>query len=274
MNRFRSSDGLSLAYREWGSGPPLLCLAGITRNSNDFAYFAAKMCGARIIAPDYRGRGESDWDPDPFNYTPAVEARDAVSLLDHLGLESAPVLGTSRGGLVAMMLAATARSRISGAVLNDIGPEIEQSGLERIKQFIGRNPDYSNVDEAAQALAEQSSGFENVPLSRWRQECRHRYRQAGDRLEINYDPGLRESFLAALEDGDVDLWPLFELLKGLPTCLIRGAASDLLSAETAAEMRRRHPQMSVTEVPERGHCPFLDEPECLAAVRALLAQTG
>ena len=274
MKRFRSFDGLSLAYQEWGSGPPLLCLAGITRSSHDFNYFAAKMRGVRIIAPDYRGRGESDWDPDPFNYTPAVEARDAVSLLDHLGLESAPVLGTSRGGLVAMMLAATDRNRIAGVVLNDIGPEIGQSGLQRIKLHIGRNPEHSSMDDAARALADESSGFENVPLSRWRQECRHRFRKAGGRLEINYDPGLRDAFLAALDTGDVDLWPLFDSLEGLPASLIRGAASDLLSAETAAAMRRRHPQLSVTEVPERGHCPFLDEPECLAAVRALMARIG
>ena len=274
MKRFRSSDGLSLAYREWGSGPPLLCLAGLSRNSNDFKYFAAKMNGLRIIAPDYRGRGESDWDPDPFNYTPAVEASDAVDLLDHLGLESAPVLGTSRGGLVAMMLAATAKGRISGAILNDIGPVIETGGLERIIQFIGHNPEFSSIDEAAEALAAENSGFENVPLSRWREECQNRYRQAGDRLEINYDPGLRESLLAAYKDGDPSLWPLFDQLKGLPTALIRGAASDLLSAETAAEMRRRHPRMSATVVPGRGHCPFLDEPECLDAIRALLVQTA
>ena len=274
MRRFRSSDGLSLAYREWGSGPPLLCLAGLTRNSNDFGYLAAKLRGARIVAPDYRGRGESDWDPDPFGYTPAVEARDAVDLLDHLGLESAPVLGTSRGGIVAMVIAATERNRISGVILNDIGPVIERGGLERIKQFIGRSPESKTMEEAAQALAEESSGFDKVPLSRWRQECQNRYRQAGDRIEITYDPGLRDSFLAALEAGDADLWPLFSSLNGMPTSLIRGTASDLLSAETAAEMLRRHPQMSVTEVPGRGHCPFLDEPECLAAVRALMAQVA
>lgn len=271
MKRFRSSDGLSLAYREWGSGPPLLCLAGLTRNSKDFGYLAAKLRGARIIAPDYRGRGESDWDPDPFRYTPAVEARDAVELLDHLGLESAPVLGTSRGGIVAMMLAATARNRISGAILNDIGPVIERGGIERIKQFIGRSPECGTMEEAAQALAAESSGFDNVPLSRWRQECQNRYQPAGDRIEITYDPGMRDSFLAALDDGDADLWPLFCALKAMPTALIRGTASDLLSAESAAEMRRRHPKMSVTEVQGRGHCPFLDEPECLAAVRALMA---
>ena len=274
MRQFRSSDGLSLAFMEWGSGPPLLCLAGLTRNSMDFRYLAAKLPNARIIAPDYRGRGESDWDPDPFGYTPAVEARDAVELLDHLGLEKAPILGTSRGGIVAMVLAATARNRISGAILNDIGPEIEAGGLERIKHFIGRNPRSKTMEDAAQALAVESSGFDNVPRSRWRQECRNRYRQAGDRLEITYDPGLRDSFLAALEGGDADLWPLFSALRGMPAALIRGAASDLLSAETAAKMRLRHPQMSVTEVPGRGHCPFLDEPECLAAVRALMAQAA
>ncbi|MCY3878723.1 MAG: alpha/beta hydrolase [Rhodobacteraceae bacterium] len=271
MKTFRSSDGLRLAYRDSGSGRAVLCLAGLTRNSRDFDYMVSVLKNVRIIAPDYRGRGESDWDPNLDNYSPIVEARDAVELLDHLGLERVPVIGTSRGGIIAMVIAATNADRLSGVVLNDIGPVIEPAGLERIKRYIGRNPTETRFVDAAKAMAADSPGFSGVPSERWVDEARHRYRQTGDRLEINYDAGLRSAVLAALDKGAPDLWPFFDAMRTLPVTVIRGSNSDLLSVGTVCEMRARHASLAAVEIPGRGHCPFLDEPLCCTAIEEFLA---
>ena len=273
LKRFRSSDGLSLAYRDSGSGRPLLCLAGLTRNSTDFDYMSARLSNVRLLRPDYRGRGESSWDRDWRNYTAVVEARDAVELLDHLGIDRIPVLGTSRGGLIAMILAVSHKDRIAGAMLNDIGPEIKVEGLDRIRDHIGINPDYASYDEAARQMQATAPGFENVSVERWRGEAERRYVSNPDGgLRINYDPKLREAFNSQLDTEIPDLWPFFRALEGRPTGLIRGANSDLLSRETAAKMRDALPDLIFAEVPERGHCPFLDEPESLEAIERMLAK--
>ncbi len=232
MARFSGFDGLSLYYEDEGQGLPLLCLPGLTRTARDFDYLAPHLPPLRLIRTDYRGRGLSDWAPDPMSYTVPNEARDVLALLDHLGIGKAAILGTSRGGLVGMLLAATAKDRLLGLALNDIGP---------------------------------------VPPERWLDEARHFFLDGGDRLTINYDPALREAFLAAFNSPPADLWPLFDACAGLPLALIRGANSDLLSRETAAEMRRRRPDMVFADVPDRAHVPFLDEAESLAAIRVWLA---
>jgi pimeloyl-ACP methyl ester carboxylesterase len=197
-----------------------------------------------------------------------------MALLDHLGVEQAAVIGTSRGGLIGMLLAATARDRLLGLCLNDIGPQIEPSGLTRILGYLGRNPAARTHSELAASLPRSSPGFDAVPADRWLAEARLHYTETPDGLRITYDPALRDAFLAAYSSQSADPWPLFDACSGLPLALIRGANSDLLSAEAATEMRRRRPDMIFAEVPGRAHVPFLDEPESLQVIHAFLGRIG
>jgi len=271
MIHFTASDDTRIAYRDTGEGQPLLCLAGLTRNASDFDYVAPHLDGVRLICMDYRGRGASGWS-GAETYTIPREAQDVVELLDHLNLPAVPILGTSRGGLVGMVLAAIAGDRLTGLALNDIGPVIDPAGLDGIKDYIGRNPASKTHEDAAALLATRLPGFANVPASRWRAEAEKHYHEGPDGLRINYDPALRDSFLAAYDAPEQpDLWPLFDALAGKPVAVIRGANSDLLSPQTVAAMQARRPDLIVAEVPDRGHVPFLDEAESLAAIHAFLA---
>jgi pimeloyl-ACP methyl ester carboxylesterase len=266
---FTAPDGARLAFRDEGAGLPLLCLAGLTRSMADFDYLVPHLLPLRLIRMDYRGRGASDW-TGSASYTIEQEGKDALALLDHLGIERAAILGTSRGGLIGMVLGAVARPRILGLCLNDVGPEIARDGLTRIFDYVGRNPAGKTQAGLAELLA-RSPGFSGVPMSRWLDEARKHSVETPDGLRIPYDPALREAFLAAFDGPPVDLWPLFDALAGLPLALIRGANSDLLSPETAARMRARRPDMLYADVPDRAHIPFLDEPESVALIHAFLA---
>ena len=267
MPEYRSSDNLRLWYEDQGDGPPLLCLSGLTRNSTDFDYVLPYILGEhRVIRPDYRGRGKSQRAPDWRSYTVPTEARDVIDLLDHLGLDRVPIIGTSRGGLIAMALALMAKDRLGGLCLVDIGPEIAPAGLEAIKGYVGQPPAARNLEEAALMRATLMEGFANVPAARWREEAERHYRETEDGLELTYDAKLRDAVLEAGAQPAPDLWPLFDALEGLPLACIRGANSDLLTAATLDEMRRRRPDMIVGVVPDRGHVPFLDEPEALEAL--------
>ena len=266
---FTASDGARIAYRDEGAGLPLLCLPGLTRTMADFDYLIPHLPPIRVIRMDYRGRGASDW-TGAASYTVPQEGRDALELLDHLGVARAAVLGTSRGGLIAMLLAALAKDRLLGVALNDIGPVIDRGGLARIFDYLGRNPAAKTHAALAAALPGVLPGFANVPTSRWLQEAEKHYSLGERGLQITYDPALREAFIAAFDGPEFDAWPLFDALADLPLALIRGANSDLLSPETTAEMRRRRPDMITAEVPDRAHIPFLDEPEAVAALHAWL----
>jgi pimeloyl-ACP methyl ester carboxylesterase len=269
---FPAEDGASIAYRDEGAGLPLVCLPGLTRTMADFDYLTPHLPPLRLIRMDYRGRGASAW-TGAASYTVAQEARDALALLDHLGVAKAAILGTSRGGLIGMVLGATARDRVMGLCLNDVGPEIARDGLARISDYVGRNPAGRSHQNYALRLS-QTPGFDGVPMSRWLEEARRLSVETPEGLRIPYDPALREAFLAAFNGPPVDLWPLFDALAGLPLALIRGANSDLLTAETARKMRDRHPDLAFAEVPDRAHIPFLDEPESVALVRAWLDRLG
>lgn len=268
---FTTSDGTRLAYRDEGTGTPLLCLAGLTRTMGDFDYMLPHLPPCRLIRMDYRGRGQSQW-TGAESYTVPQEGKDALELLGHLGVDRAAVLGTSRGGLIAMVLAAMAKDRLLGICFNDIGPEIHKPGLEKIMDYVGRNPRAQTHAALAEALPRNMPGFNNVPESRWMEEARLHYTAGADGLHITYDPALRDSFLAAFKGPEADLWPLFDACAGLPLALIRGANSDLLSPDCAAEMRHRRPDMLFTEVPDRAHIPFLDEPEAIGVLHDWLAQ--
>lgn len=269
IRHFTASDGARLAYRDEGAGLPLLCLPGLTRTMGDFEYLRPHLPPLRLIRMDYRGRGASDF-TGAATYTVPVEAADARALLDHLGIPKAAVLGTSRGGLIGLFLAATARDRLLGLCLNDVGPVIERAGLERIFDYVGRNPAARSHAELAAAMPRFAPGFADVPAERWLAEARLHYRETPEGLRITYDPALRDAFLAAFQGPPADAWPLFEACAGLPLALIRGANSDLLSSKTAAEMQRRRPDLIFAEVPGRAHIPFLDEAESLAAIRTFL----
>jgi len=269
LHQFTASDGARLAYRDEGAGLPVLCLAGLTRSSTDFDFLVPHLDGVRLIRADYRGRGGSDW-TGAETYTIPREAQDALDLLDHLGIGQAAILGTSRGGLIGMALAATSRDRLSGLCLNDIGPVIERGGLDRICDYVGRNPAARTIDDLAARMPRTMPGFDGVSPERWTDFARQLYEETETGLAIRYDPALRESFLAGYRAPVADLWPLFDACAGLPLALIRGANSDLLSPETAAEMQRRRPDMIFADVPDRAHVPFLDETESLQAIRAWL----
>ena len=270
---FTANDGARLAYSDEGAGLPVLCLAGLTRNMGDFDYLAPHLSGVRLIRMDYRGRARSDW-TGAATYTVPQEAKDALALLDHLGIARAAVLGTSRGGLVGMLLAAVARDRLLGLCLNDVGPVIERAGLDRIFDYVGRDPAARTHRALAARLPEAMPGFADVPEGRWLADAQRHYEETPDGLRIRYDPALREAFLAAFQGESPDLWPLWEATAGLPVALIRGANSDLLSPGVAAEMLRRRPDAIVATVPDRAHVPWLDEPESLAAINAWLDRCG
>lgn len=276
MDYVIAADGVRLAYDVTGEGAPLLCLPGLTRNMEDFEPVVEEFASrAQVIRMDFRGRGASDH-ADPATYHVPFEARDVLTLLDHLGLPKVTILGTSRGGIVAMVLAATAKERLSGVILNDIGPVVAQEGLNAIMGYIGRPPSARSLAEVAAFYPTFYAGvFENVPPATWADFARRLFREEGGRLHLRYDPRLREAVAPAFEPGAVapDLWPLFDAFAGLPLGLIRGANSIFLSAETTAEMRRRRPDMAYAEVPGRGHVPFLDEPEAQAVIAAVLEHT-
>jgi pimeloyl-ACP methyl ester carboxylesterase len=271
MPRFSAVDGTGHHYTDEGEGLPVLALAGLTRDGTDFDFVAPHLHGIRLIRLDYRGRGKSDW-ADPGTYKVPVEAQDALALLDHLDLPAAAILGTSRGGIIGMGLAAHVAGRVLGLALNDIGPEIAPAGLEVIRGYVGVKPRETTFAEAVGMRMNLLKGFEGVPTERWESAVRKYYRETPDGLELSYDPRLRDSVLSDAADLAPDLWPLFDAIGDIPIALIRGANSDLLTPETAAEMRRRRPDLIFAEVPGRGHVPFLDEPEALAALSTWLGR--
>ncbi|MFC0200804.1 alpha/beta fold hydrolase [Paracoccus rhizosphaerae] len=270
MTHFVTKDGARIAFSDQGTGLPVLCLAGLTRTMADFDYVAPHLTDIRMIRMDYRGRGGSDW-TGAASYTVPCEARDAVELLDHLGIAKAAILGTSRGGLISLFLAATAHDRLLGLCLNDVGPEIEHAGLERIFDYVGRNPASATHEALAARLPAAMTGFDDVPEGRWLEDARRHYHQTAEGLRINYDPTLREAFLAAFEGEPADLWPLWQATGDLPVALIRGANSDLLSPAVADRMQQIRPDLIRADVPGRAHVPWLDEPQSLEVLSRWLS---
>ncbi|MBB1490235.1 alpha/beta hydrolase [Paracoccus sp. MC1854] len=266
VQHFTAADGARIAYRDQGEGLPVLCLAGLTRSMDDFDYLAPTLADCRMIRMDYRGRGQSDW-TGAETYTVPQEGADALALLDHLGLQKAAIVGTSRGGLIAMYLAAVARDRLLGVCLNDVGPQLRREGLEAIMDYVGRRPNARTLAEVAERLPRTLRGFAEVPEGRWHEEAARLYRQAEDGVTLTYDPALREAFLSAFKNPDATAWPLFDALEGLPLALIHGEGSDLLGEDAVEEMRRRRPDMIYGKVPGRGHIPWLDEGESVRVVR-------
>jgi pimeloyl-ACP methyl ester carboxylesterase len=276
---YRSSDGLHLFARDFGPldsrRTPLLCLAGLTRNSRDFLALAEKLeADRRVLCPDYRGRGRSDYAGDISTYNPNQELADCLALLDYLGVASVVVIGTSRGGIIAMLMAQRARQRLEGVILNDIGPHIEKSGLARIAHNLGLNPALDTWEDAVAVLRQGSVGFEALTPGQWLEFARRVFGDDGGRPKIDYDLNLAKAFPAAADlarDGLPDLWRAFSALEGLPTAVIRGQHSDILSAATVAHMKKRIPPLISVTIADRGHVPFLDEPASLVTINRILS---
>ncbi|MFC6639078.1 alpha/beta fold hydrolase [Sulfitobacter sp. JBTF-M27] len=272
MPHFTTSDGLNIYYEDEGDGLPILCLPGLTRTTADFEYVTPHLAGNRVIKVDYRGRGQSDFDPKWENYSLQVEGRDVMELLAHLGIPKAALLGTSRGGMIAMGLSAMVKDHLLGVALNDIGPALDPKGIEFIMVYLGRNPAAKTHAEAAAALQHVFSDFDGVPAERWLREAEKNYTQTDDGLEITYDPKLRDAVELGRGQPMPDLWPFFDAMAGLPLACIRGANSVLFTQDTLDEMQRRRPDMITAVVPDRGHVPFLDEPEAVTALQTWVEQ--
>lgn len=270
---FTARDGRRIAYSDWkNDGPPVLCLAGLTRDARDFAPLLPTLLpGYRVIAMDYRGRGRSAWATDPVaEYQIAIEAGDALELLDKLEVPAATIIGTSRGGLIGMGLAVQAPGRVKALVLNDVGPALSLSGLNFIMTYLGKAPSYPDFDAAAAGFHDIYADIApDLSLADWRAFAERTFHK-GEEGEpvLSYDPTLRDAVSASLPDDPEDLpelWPLFEAIS-CPVLALRGANSDLLTAEAFAEMARRKPDLHAATVPNRGHCPMLDEPAVTAAL--------
>ena len=278
-----SSDGLRLYARSYAAAPgpfrlPVVCIHGLTRNSADFEALAPRLArgGRRVIAIDVRGRGRSERARDPMTYQPAMYAADLAALFDQAGLERAIFIGTSMGGLITMTLAATHADLIAGTVLNDVGPELDPTGLARIAAYAGEPSDAADWDAAA-AFARKINGVAFPPYTDadWLSFARRIYRDKPDGgLELAYDPDIAVPIRVAGQGALVpDLWPFFEgLAKAAPMLLVRGATSDLLSAKIADRMQARAPSMQRVDVPGVGHAPMLDEPEAVGAIERFLGE--
>lgn len=274
---YTSSDGLTLYARDYPEdNAPLtvLCMHGLTRNSADFADIAAHLHQRyRVISVDQRGRGRSQWDSDPAHYVMPRYVEDMWTLLDHLGVEQVVLVGTSMGGLMSMLMAAQKPERIKGAVLNDIGPVIEQKGIDRLKGYVGKTRPVTTWDEAAETVRSINAAFyPDFTEADWMAFARRTYGEDENSVPVlAYDPAISQGVDADNTDSvPADLWPVYEMLGAVPLLVVRGALSDILSAETAAQMVARHPDCQAIALDRVGHAPFLMEPAARAAIDGFL----
>jgi len=277
-------DGLPLYARDYPpllpeTGLPVVCLHGLTRNSRDFEIVAPRIAalGRRVVAPDMRGRGRSANDPDPAHYVPAVYAQDVLKLMDALAIAKAVFIGTSMGGLIAMVVATMAPDRVAASVLNDIGPNINPAGLARIASYVGRSEPVASWSEAAAAARAVNGGAYPERLDDeefWRAFARRIFREREDGLlETTYDPHIALAFIDFDADAPgPDLTPLFSALAQTPMLSVRGAISDLFTAEAVENMRALKPDLETVTVDNIGHAPMLDEPEAWDALLGFLAR--
>jgi pimeloyl-ACP methyl ester carboxylesterase len=277
-----AADGLRLYTRDYGPARsdalPVICLPGLARTSEDFHDLAVALGSdatrpRRVLSLDYRGRGRSEWDPDWRNYDVRVELNDTLQVLTVAGIEKAVFVGTSRGGLITMALSAIRPALLCGAVLNDVGPVIEGKGLIRIRGYVGKLPAPRTMKEAGQILRQMSDAqFPRFTDEQWERQARGTWREHEGRLVLSYDPNLMKTLQALdLEAPLPDLWPLFGGLANIPVLAIRGGNSDLLSAETLAGMKERHPRLTAITLPDQGHAPIL-EGDLVQAVDQLIRE--
>ncbi|HKH28236.1 MAG TPA: alpha/beta hydrolase [Sphingomicrobium sp.] len=270
-----SRDGLKLHYRDYAGRtdrPPLLMLHGLTRNSRDFENVAARYAGDwRVIAVDFRGRGQSARDPNSAQYVPGTYAADVIQLLDELGVGEAVFLGTSLGGLVTMIVAQVAPERIAGVLLNDVGPELDLSGIDRIKTYVGKPVVFRDWDEVVDTLQDRTGDVHpRYGRAEWLRFAKRICRQTAQGVEFDYDMAIADPFNAGNTGEVSDGWPYYRVLAGRPILVLRGETSDLLSDAAAQRMATEIPDVEVVTVPRVGHAPDLDEPEAIDGIDRLL----
>jgi pimeloyl-ACP methyl ester carboxylesterase len=267
---YRSSDGLRLYARDYAGprddSPAILCLPGLTRNSKDFAELAEHLRSRyRVVCPDQRGRGRSERDQDSAHYRPDTYVRDMWTLIDLLQLPRIRIIGTSLGGMMAVMMAVQAPPRIDRIAINDIGPELDPQGIARIASYVGKSAPVATWNDAARQSREINAvAFPDFNDADWMAMARKVYIQEGTAPVLDYDPLIARGLAPGAPAPN--LWPLFEALGQTPVLALRGELSDLLSEHTFDEMSRRLPHVTRVVIPRRGHAPALNEPEAIAAI--------
>jgi pimeloyl-ACP methyl ester carboxylesterase len=277
-----AQDGLKLHVRAYGKAGsrrlPVVCLHGLARTSADFHRLAGTLASdpekpRQVFAMDYRGRGRSGYDPDPANYNVGVELNDVLTVLNTLGIGPAVFIGTSRGGILTMLLAAVRPEAIAGVVLNDIGPAIEPHGLLRIKGYVGKLSQPVSFEEGGQILHRLfGTQFTQLSENDWIAFAERTFEERDGKLVPSYDPQLAQTLASFdMEQPLPALWQQFDALTRVPVMVVRGENSDLLSLETVAAMRQRRPDLKVVEVPAQGHAPLLMEDEIIARLSHFIA---
>ena len=258
---------------------PVLCLPGLTRTAEDFDVIAHALATdaqspRRVVSVDYRGRGLSDYDPDPAKYNVVVESGDVLALAAEAGLSRAILLGTSRGGIISMLLAATQPALLAGVVLNDVGPALDINGLIKIKGYIANQPPRKTWDDAANGLKSLFAGvFPTLTDADWIAWAHRAFRAEGDGLVRTYDPKLGRVFDAIdAANPPPPIWELFDKLSNVPLMLIHGALSDLLTAQGVKDMMARRGDIDLVEVPDQGHAPLLEDHQTIARIRDFCAR--
>ncbi|HEY0233832.1 MAG TPA: alpha/beta hydrolase [Afipia sp.] len=287
----QSSDGLKLRGRTIGPKDnikdnfkesthlPVLCLPGLTRTAEDFDVVARALASdptapRRVVSMDYRGRGQSDYDPDPSKYNVVVESGDVLAVAQAAGISRAILLGTSRGGIISMVLAAAQPALLAGVILNDVGPALEMDGLVKIKGYIGNPPPRKTWDEACAGLKSLfGKVFPALTDTQWMEWTRRAFKPDGDGLVRTYDPKLGHVF-DAVDPGNPPppIWELFDKMAGVPLMLIHGALSDLLSAQAVQDMQVRRGDLEVAVVADQGHAPLLEDQPTITRIAAFCAR--
>ncbi len=277
---WETPDRLKLHFRDYpgrDDRPPLIALHGLTRNARDAAALADRLAGEwRVLVPEMRGRGMSDYASDSASYNPLQYVADLKALLVQERIERFVSIGTSLGGLMTMLLALEDPARIAGAALVDVGPVVDDAGIAQIREYVGQGGSFPTWIHAARALQELHGAVHpDFTLDDWLAMAKRVMALgANGRIAYDYDMGIAEPFNASAAPAAVDLWPAFEALSGRPLLLLRGEHSAILSRETASEMKRRIPALEVVTVPRTGHAPTLAEERSVAAIDALLAQVA
>ncbi|MBK1679153.1 alpha/beta fold hydrolase [Rhodocyclus tenuis] len=265
-----------MAYREYGprdAARTLLCVHGLTRNGHDFEPLAQRLAadGWRVVCPDVVGRGHSSWLADPRHYEFPQYVADMMLLLARLDLDSVSWLGTSMGGLIGMIIASLDDSPVERLILNDVGPFVPVEALRRIGEYVGQAPSFASVDEAERFLRFVCAPFGDLGDAGWRRLTETSIKPVADgRWNMRYDPRIAENFRAQAAGGDIDLWPIYERIR-CPTLVIRGARSDLLGADTLAQMALRGPRAQTAEIAGVGHAPMFFDDAQIGLLRAFLA---